>query len=253
MENSTKENILESKHKVLLQKLEQLKEELQEIIHISNILQNEIESNKAEIEVLENFHNFVDGLSSSVSNLKKLELLKNQRKLNQDSKEAIFYTASQLQKEVLKREKDLENLKNENSSKLEKKENLKEKISEIKKEIHKVKNEANQINKRLILHYHTLLSEGKDTRSEGLVWIIKAIWNLGNNVIMSYMPDYLDTKGIDFIFSIAHKDYELEKINGKIQENKNNLKEKFFNLKTQQNKKINYEAFKTEIKVFYFI
>ena len=51
-----------------------------------------------------------------------------------------------------------------------------------------------------------------DIRNEGLVWIIKAIWNLGENIIMSFFPNYLDQYSIDFLFNVAHKSYEISKI-----------------------------------------
>ena len=51
-----------------------------------------------------------------------------------------------------------------------------------------------------------------DIRNEGLVWIIKAIWNLGENIIMSFFPNYLDKYSIDFLFNVAHKSYEISKI-----------------------------------------
>jgi len=41
---------------------------------------------------------------------------------------------------------------------------------------------------------------------------------------MSYMPDYLDEKSVDFLFSIAHKDYELQKMRNEIEEIKRKLK-----------------------------
>jgi len=158
------------------------------------------------------------------SNAKKVELLKNLKRQNTDSKEVLFYAASQLQKEVIKREKDLQNLKSEVENKKIQRESLKQISLEIKDNIKRIKEEMESIRNKLMLHYHSLLSEGLDTRQEGLVWIIKSIWNLGHNVIMSYMPNYLDEKSIDFLFSIAHKDYELQKMRNEIEEIKRKLK-----------------------------
>ena len=45
-------------------------------------------------------------------------------------------------------------------------------------------NKKNKIKKELLLHYHNLLSKGKDTRKDGLSWIIRAIWNLKTNVLI---------------------------------------------------------------------
>ena len=48
-------------------------------------------------------------------------------------------------------------------------------------------------------HYETLLYKGDEVRNEGLVWIIKAIWNLGENVPMSFIPPFLDFQSIEFL------------------------------------------------------
>ena len=93
------------------------------------------------------------------------------------------------------------------------KEDLLSASKEIKDQIKVYREELDNIKKKLLLHYHILLNDGKDTRSEGLVWIIKSIWNLGENVIMSYLPNYLDEKCIKFLFHIAHKDFDLMKMN----------------------------------------
>jgi len=223
-ENINLETKLESRRKVLLDNLRELKNKNSEIIHALNLNQKEIESIQAEIEVLENYNKFVDGLSSATSNLKKVEMLKSLKKQNTDSKEILFFAASQLQKEVIQRDRDLNNLKNEIENKKLLRESLKIKLQEIKENTKNIKEEMEQIRNKLMLHYHNLLNEGIDTRQEGLVWIIKSIWNLGHNVIMSYMPNYLDEKCIDFLFSIAHKDYELQKMRNEIEEIKRKLR-----------------------------
>jgi hypothetical protein len=39
-------------------------------------------------------------------------------------------------------------------------------------------------------------------RKEGLVWIIKAIWNLGHKVSVEYFPDTLDEQLISYLFNV---------------------------------------------------
>ena len=80
--------------------------------------------------------------------------------------------------------------------------NLKKSINEIDIQTHQTHLDINKFTNKLIYHYHTILSQGKDTRKEGLVWIIKAIWNLGTDVILSFMPTFLDEKCIKFIFKV---------------------------------------------------
>ena len=76
-------------------------------------------------------------------------------------------------------------------------------MKENENEIDKNNEEIKKITNKLLYHYHTILSEGKDTRKEGLVWIIKAIWNLGSNVIISFLPNFLDEECIKFIFKVS--------------------------------------------------
>ena len=39
-------------------------------------------------------------------------------------------------------------------------------------------------------------------RKEGLMWMIKAIWNLGSKVITGYLPKFLDEEAIMYIFDV---------------------------------------------------
>ena len=59
----------------------------------------------------------------------------------------------------------------------------------------------NKIN--LIKLYHLSLYEGLDFRYEGLSSVIRAIWNLGVEVDIKYMPRYLDKLLISFLFEHA--------------------------------------------------
>ena len=158
--------------------------------------------------------------------------------------------AHQMQLDHIKREKDLEQIKIQNLEKLEYKEKLKPKIEEIRIKLEEFKGEYNILKNKLLLHYHKILIEGTDTRSEGLIWIIKAIWNLGNNVIMYYIPTYLDERCIDFLFSTAHKEFSLQKIKSDIEDVRAKLKSRLQQLKNNKSKSKNMNnTFKTETKV----
>lgn len=41
-------------------------------------------------------------------------------------------------------------------------------------------------------------------RREGLVWIIKAIWNLGHKVSPAYLPSFLDEQLISYLFNVKN-------------------------------------------------
>jgi len=187
-------------------------------------IQKDIDDNIAEIEVLKNYNKYVENLKTGISTTKKFELLKNMKKNSINSQDALFSAASDLQREINQREYKLNFLKEENEDKKIEKEDLMLISKEIKDQTKVYKEELENIKKKLMLHYHILLSEGKDTRSEGLVWIIKSIWNLGEDVIMTYLPNYLDEKCINFLFYIAHKDFELLKMNEDLDLTKKNLK-----------------------------
>ena len=230
IENITKENGMENRRKFLVEKLKELKQENKNLFHNSNEIQIGIVNNTAEIEILENYNKFVEDLNTGPSNLKRVEMIKSSKKKNTDSNEALFIAASDLQREVIKREKNLIRLKEENEQKKIEKEDLRINSLEIKDNIKVFKEEMDNLKNKLMLHYLLLLSEGKDTRNEGLVWIIKSIWNLGEKLIISYLPNYLDEKCIDFLFSIANKDYELIKMNEDLDYTKQRLKNSLVNI-----------------------
>jgi hypothetical protein len=69
-------------------------------------------------------------------------------------------------------------------------------------EIKRDNEELDAIKNKLITHYHKVLTEAQDTRGQGLVWVIKAILELGSEVILSYLPNFLDEQAIKFLFLV---------------------------------------------------
>lgn len=249
LENVVNENKLEKKKKLLSEKLKELKSDKTSAINTMVYLYKEIENDKAEIEVLENFNKFTDGLGV-VTSAKNYEKIKHARGSIHSNE--LFIAASNAQRDSLKRERDCKGLKEELIRKSTLIDTFKQKEKEIKKYLKTIREDLGSIKTQLNLHYHVLLHEGKDTRQEGLVWIIKAIWNLGFNVIMSYLPTFLDEKGIEFLFTLAHKDFELQKLKTLIEEIKSNLKQTVIQKKIEQRrgaKKVNSETtFRTQLK-----
>ena len=97
-------------------------------------------------------------------------------------------------------------------------------VNEIDSEIEENKKKEKVIVNRLMTFYKELLFKGKNVKKDGLVWIIKAIWNLGENVPMPFMPEFLDIDSIEYLFKLAHKQLEIEKCKKKIKEIKLKLK-----------------------------
>ena len=112
---------------------------------------------------------------------------------------------------------------------------LKQAIRNEETQLCSLKQQYNIIKNELIVHYHNLLLEGKDTRNEGLSWIIKRIWKFNEEIIMSYIPTFLDIKSVDYLFEISRlaleKDYE-----------EDNLKDLYEKVFIQKQKKFNLSS-----------
>jgi hypothetical protein len=112
-------------------------------------------------------------------------------------------------------------------------------LNKINLELEEIKKKEKKITNRLMTFYKELLYKGKNVKKDGLVWIIKAMWNLGENVPMSFMPEFLDFDSIDYLFKLAHKQLEIEMCHKRIKEIKLNLKNKigykYSNIKLKTN------------------
>ena len=99
-------------------------------------------------------------------------------------------------------------------------------------------------------HYESLLFKGEEVRNEGLIWIIKAMWSLGENVPMSFIPPFLDFQSIEFLFQYAHKSIELENTKKILNDLKNRLQIKIHKLFYSSKSKGKYSSsfeFKTDL------
>ena len=109
------------------------------------------------------------------------------------------------------------------------KKNIENQIKDIEINLENNKKEIKEITTKLMMSYKETLFKGKNVKNEGLVWIIKSIWTLGQNVPMSFMPDYLDCDSIDYLFKLARKQILIEEISNQILEIKAKLKRKLNN------------------------
>ena len=233
LENIYKENFLEKKRAEIELKISKIKSLMKPLsMELANTLKK-IENYKLDLEIINNF-NF------SENNFRKIYL--SQLKSNSNSIKSDFTNRSSSlnssntdkikSKELdlyIKREKAKLNNKKliamEKLSKFSiKRDSILSKYNSCETELHDLKKELTKIKDKLILHYHKLLFEAKDTRSEGLSWIIRALWKLKTNVLLSYLPKFLDKKSIEFLFKYSDKLVEIEQIQKKIQEKKDYLK-----------------------------
>ena len=86
---------------------------------------------------------------------------------------------------------------------------LQEQKEKLKLESREIKSKINENKKHLIKLYHISLYEGLDFRYEGLSNVIRAIWNMGEDVDIKYMPSYLDKLLINFLFDHAKQYMEI--------------------------------------------
>ena len=73
-------------------------------------------------------------------------------------------------------------------------------------------NKKENLVEHLYLYYLDILKEGNDTRNEGLSWIVKEIFYLGKNALISYFPKYLDDISIQYIINQAKLNILMENI-----------------------------------------
>ena len=134
------------------------------------------------------------------------------------------------------KKKKYDNFRKEQEEKMneliEEKKKYEKEINLIEIDIDKLKKEEKVIIDKLMMSYKETLFKGKNVKNEGLVWIVKAIWNLGENVPMSFMPDFLDCESIDYLFKLARKQNSMESLTKKILEIKVKLKKKISNKST---------------------
>jgi hypothetical protein len=81
--------------------------------------------------------------------------------------------------------------------------NNKERLLKVKMELRLLMIDLKNMKQVLLAHYHKLLKDGRDTRIEGIIWIIKEILLLGSNVILSHLPNFLDEKCIMYLFNVT--------------------------------------------------
>ena len=78
-------------------------------------------------------------------------------------------------------------------------------------------------------------------RKEGLTWIIKSIWNLGEKVLASYLPSFLDETSISYLFDYAGREVEMNKIKKKLDDVRLFMKIKRERIKLNEKNLKNYK------------
>ena len=260
-ENTFKENQLEKERKEIEKKIYKLKEMIKSLSSELSVTINEIDNLKLDVEIMQNYRSY--NLFNNVNNKRSDNRNKdNQSKNNNDLSNKKIRKSLSKEKESTADSEKLKEREKENKFKLEMmliskgekvnkiKQEMKTKIKELEEkqislidkidvcenELKKFKEIHHNIKEELLVHYHRLLSEGKDTRKEGLSWIILAIWNLKSNVLLSYLPKFLDQNIILFLFEYSSLLKKIKETEKKIQELALKLKEHKENIKNMSNK-----------------
>ena len=255
LENMYKESTLEKKRQELEFKIKKIKSLIEPLSKELSDTISQIENSKIDLEIYENLKIYINMdkkqkrifHKESKSNLSLFNSIINRK----DS----FNTRSSINNESFLIDRDTKNkwgkdferkvmkemmktrrrsiLKEKKSSIMDKitmlsnkKSNILIKLEACEKDLKDFKERQNVIKNELLIHYHKLLLEGKDTRKDGLSWIIKSIWNLKSNVVMSFIPKFLDNQSITFLFLYSDKLAKIEKYQKKIEKITNEIKKK---------------------------
>jgi hypothetical protein len=180
----------------------------------SNIKNEELKSNFERMPSLKNIdysNNTNTNNQSAKKNLSKKSMEIFKINLLQTQRKKEFQNFQSVQKEKkLTLKLELKNLEND--------------LNKIDKELEDARKEEKDIINKLMLFYKELLFKGKQTKKDGLVWIIKSIWYLGENVPLSFMPEFLDLESIEYLFKLAQLQIEIDYFTKKIGEMKMALK-----------------------------
>ena len=231
-ENREKEEKVKKIFKEKLTNLEKVKDECQKLNQQINKLNNTIEESQMEISVIVKCSNeFDEKFMNNLNNPNQIE--KNISLDNEGISIANKNETNEKNKNKNKQFEQLNKLMIYKQQRDDKRKNLMEMINEkenIKKELendliikreqcNQLKKDVYNIRKKLLNIYNIKLYEGLDYGKEGLISIIKDIWNLGVNVDTNYMPTYLDDDTIEFLFNKANHSIEISKIRKVISDN----------------------------------
>ena len=246
------------------------KEEKDNIYTNFQKMMDEIEKTKLELQVM-NSKEYTMKLAEQRNKIKEKEKENNNEEINSkrnkspdsnideiSTKEKNEYNSSdnrlmKLQNmiKIQKEQELMKKLKKDQLNELKSKIlNIKDPLKKINQEIFEIKKQERSVVNKLMTHYETLLFKGEEVRNEGLIWIIKAIWGLGENVPMTFIPPFLDFKSIEFLFQYANKSIELDNSKKILNDLKNKLQVKmhklFFTSKSPKRYSSSFE-FKTDL------
>ena len=243
-----KEKYIERDFKDELEKLEKIKNECNLINAQINQILEVIDEYKLEINIYNNYGEILDKkylkemkekerekkLEEIYANKEILEQvdedLENNEEKNNNENKGVDLTKKNSKMEKFEqinayaqrkkqREDKIKILRENITNKEEQIKELEEKQNNLIAQCKEKKNGIYKLRQQLLNIYHINLYEGLNFRSEGLCSLIRAIWNLGVNVDINYMPSYLDNDCINYLFDRAKRLIEITKIRKIVEEN----------------------------------
>ena len=244
------EKIMEDEISFLKKEVEKIKKEKDNINQKMILTLKQIHNDEMEISFLNSDEFFHKLISERLENhFIHIEERKSQfsitpskksfqkKKSKKDNNDTFYLKTLQLKEQTTR-----------NQKKKEVEETIKLNLEKLKEEYKKKKIILDSKIKYLSDYYHKKLYEGIDIRNEGLIWIMKAIWNLDQEIILSYFPTFLDQISIDYLFEVAHRSVIINKIKNEIQNYRKELDIQF-EIINKQNKFDNQRTlFRTSIQ-----
>lgn len=194
LNNLSRYTLIEKEQNELIEEIQKRKENMR------------INKRKKKLNLYENEENEENNIEN---NNTKASILLEQFNINDENKLNIYLLRAQNSRKL--KNQELEDKLNKLN--IDKKIYL-EKLNILNNEISKLISLKNKKIDNLYIHYLNILKEGTDTRSEGLSWIIREIFALNKNVLMSFLPNFLDEDAIKFLFKqvkISNKIKTIEK------------------------------------------
>lgn len=256
-ENSIKEKTFETRLKKLNEDNEITKTKIVSYFDEIKNLESKIIDKSAEITINEGKIKKLEEDFEEYIKAKRLALLEEKSSvivIHKEEEDMYFLKDKQEFNNLLTEFKN-ENLSisNEIEELKKEKQNLRLKIKKMEDEKKEITNEINTIRKELLVHYHEILIEGKDTREFGLSWVIVAIWDLKEEVCLQYLPHFLDSQTISFLFKNSQYLMELRVLDLEISRQREEMK--ILRQNDIENKAFNQtedSTFKTQEKKYNF-
>ena len=275
VDSKEKEKFIENAFKEELKKLEKIKYECNLINTEVNQIRDDIDEHKLELNVYDNYGDYLDKKYmkqlKEKEKEKKLDLINNNEIIEEKDENAEneeesnnnletgngdtengkrakrekFEHINAFSKMKKQREDRINYLNKDIREKEEELRALEEKQNSLIGQCKELKGQIYKLRQQLLNIYHINLYEGLNFRTDGLPTLIRAIWNLGVNVDINYMPSYLDNDAIDYLFERTKRLIEISKMRQIIEENK---KEFEINLKKWKQINVNEDSKNTDSK-----